>query len=361
MKLLRVEIEDFRCFGKVEFDFTDPTKNGDPSNIALLVGKNGSGKSSLLQAIAGYFDNFQLEYDGDPLRLSDVREGQPQASIKATWRDTFKKEAMFESKDELGTFSIPVYLCRERSVGLRLEPGIHRVDSNLYSGNLTDWGWWRETARQRKDLSTGLIAFFDVYRLLPPIQVEGPNLRGVPKHRTERSLASTIRRDGRIDPRFSQLKQWIVNIDFLRAKAKADFGKDSPLWETLRNALNTILAPYTFERVDERFEVLFRTPTGVVPLEALSDGFRSIFVIITDLLLRLSLSTSDPEKILEQEAVCLIDEIDAHLHPAWQLKVIPGLTTLFPNVQFIATTHSALVVSTVAPHQIFMLEDEETL
>ena len=145
----------------------------------------------------------------------------------------------------------------------------------------------------------------------------------------------------------------------MRAKAKADFGKESPLWETLRRALNTILAPYTFERVDERFEVLFRTQTGVVPLEALSDGFRSIFVIIADLLLRLSLSTNDPEKILEQEAVCLIDEIDAHLHPKWQLRVIPSLTMLFPNVQFIMTTHSALVVSTVEPHQVFILEDKE--
>jgi predicted ATP-binding protein involved in virulence len=112
--------------------------------------------------------------------------------------------------------------------------------------------------------------------------------------------------------------------------------------------------------VDDNFEVLFRTPTGQVRLEALSDSFRSIFVVVADLLLRLSLSTPRKEDVLQQEAVCMIDEIDAHLHPKWQERVIPGLRALFPRVQFIATTHSPIVIASVEPHQIFRLSLEES-
>jgi len=111
--------------------------------------------------------------------------------------------------------------------------------------------------------------------------------------------------------------------------------------------------------VDDRFNVLFQTPTGTVRLEALSDGYRSVFVMITDLLLRLSLSTPRMEDLLFQEAVCLIDEIDAHLHPRLQERVLPGLRTLFPNVQFIATTHSPFIVASVEPHNVFRLSEEE--
>jgi predicted ATP-binding protein involved in virulence len=171
------------------------------------------------------------------------------------------------------------------------------------------------------------------------------------------ALAPTLRRSGELVTRFAQLKQWIVNIDFIRAKAKADRNEESPLWDHLHRALNTFFAPYVFDRVDERFEVWFHSPTGRIRLEALSDGFRSLFVIITELLLRMSLATTDMQQLPFQEAVCLIDEIDAHLHPAWQERIVPTLRQLFPNVQFIATTHSPLVVSSVEPHEVFELEE----
>jgi DNA repair exonuclease SbcCD ATPase subunit len=54
MKLTRIELENFRCFGKADFDLTDPSLGG-PLDVVLLVGGNGSGKSSVLQALGGFF------------------------------------------------------------------------------------------------------------------------------------------------------------------------------------------------------------------------------------------------------------------------------------------------------------------
>lgn len=61
---------------------------------------------------------------------------------------------------------------------------------------------------------------------------------------------------------------------------------------------------------------------------------------------------------LETDGVVLIDEIDAHLHPAWQQKIVPGLSKAFPEIQFIASTHSPFVVGEVKPSSLFILSEE---
>lgn len=137
-----------------------------------------------------------------------------------------------------------------------------------------------------------------------------------------------------------------------------DRGEDLPTWGLLQQALDQILAPNCFAGVDEDFNVNFQTPHGLVPIQALSDGFRSIFVIVADLLMRMNLLSSKRDQALLQEAVCLIDEIDAHLHPRFQERVIPALRTLFPNVQFIATTHSPIIVASVEAKHVFQLSAE---
>lgn len=335
MKLTRVELRDFRCFGEVSFDLMKPDGK-EPLDVALLVGENGVGKSAVLDALVGLFSEERFhgtlpDYGGRKFRLSDTRQGANGMRVAARWRDWV--------------------------AGVSMDLGVdaHLNDQELRTEGTADLDRWKAAAKNPTG-PTGLITMLDVYRLIAPGDVAGPSRHGVIRHRCESALAPTIDSRGSVRPRAQLLKQWIINIDALRAKAKADQGVDLPLWHTLRTALNTLLNPYTFEGVDEDFDVLFQTRSGRVPIEALSDGFRSIFAIVSDLLLRLSLATSDQTKILEGEAVCLIDEIDAHLHPRWQETVIPGLRAMFPNVQFIATTHSPYVVGSVWPENVFLLE-----
>jgi hypothetical protein len=342
MKLTRLRLQDFRCFGSVDFDLTE-SKNeaAKPLDVVLLVGENGSGKSSVLKAISGEFTNLWSGYGGDQLTKRDIRFGASEAHVAIHWQDQFGVDR------------------RPKDCVVRVTINDQEIlpDDEYASAHETKPNAWARLASSPARRSTGIITSFDVFRLIPPKRVVGPNNQEVIRHRGELALAPTIFQDGRIRPRSDSLKQWIVNLDYLRTKAKADRQQDLPIWGFLHTAFNTLLHPYTFDKVDENFDVIFRTPTGHVPLEALSDGFRSIFVIITDLLLRLSLATDDPESVLEQEATCLVDEIDAHLHPKWQETIIPGLRAMFPNVQFICTTHSEIVVSTVEPKNVFRLGD----
>lgn len=348
MKLTHLSIENFRCFGKAEFDLTQPGGEA-PLDVALIVGGNGSGKSAVLQAIAGYFTELVPLYGGAGLGLSDIREGTDTAQIDLRWRDVDEVARPYG-----GPAGIFEHSANAFGLG-RVPPGVHLSYSG--TGMYMARRWAEHVAASTRD-ATGLLALYDVYRLLPPTTVTGPDVGAVIEHRCRDALAPSTRREGAAPYRHAQLKQWIVNMDYWRLKARVDRGLDSPMWETLHDALNTIFAPYAFAGVDDRFNVRFKTPTGTVPIEALSDGFRSVFVIVSDLLLRLSLAAPRPEEVLSQEAVCLIDEIDAHLHPRWQERVVPSLRAMFPRVQFIATTHSPIVVSTVSPCEVFRLEDE---
>jgi len=93
----------------------------------------------------------------------------------------------------------------------------------------------------------------------------------------------------------------------------------------------------------------------------LSDGEKALLALVGDLTYRLSVThphlTGSDELLQKAEAVVMIDEMEAHLHPAWQRMVVPRLLETFPNVQFIITTHSPQVLGEIKSENIVMLED----
>jgi hypothetical protein len=107
-------------------------------------------------------------------------------------------------------------------------------------------------------------------------------------------------------------------------------------------------------------EYLFRIGGADLPFQALSDGFRAYVGWIADLLYHLSMGASTSVQLLENRGVVLIDEVDLHLHPEWQQRVIPTLARALPNLQFILTSHSPLVVGTLRGASLFVLESESS-
>jgi predicted ATP-binding protein involved in virulence len=107
-------------------------------------------------------------------------------------------------------------------------------------------------------------------------------------------------------------------------------------------------APNVLGIPTEQSGVRFKTFSGSVPLKALSLGYKTTLAWTVDLAWRLFRHYPESPDPLSEPAVVLIDEIDLHLHPLWQLNIIDELTRLFPRTQFIATAHSPLMVQ-VAP------------
>ena len=92
----------------------------------------------------------------------------------------------------------------------------------------------------------------------------------------------------------------------------------------------------------------------------MSDGERGVLALVLDLTRRLVQANPEMDNpAAEAEAVVLIDEIDLHLHPAWQRLIVHKLTSTFPRCQFIATTHSPQVIGEVEHDRIHIMTDEE--
>jgi hypothetical protein len=165
------------------------------------------------------------------------------------------------------------------------------------------------------------------------------------------------------DPRLDSIKTWIVRIH------NAKNSEDTPATERQRYAalydrifslLRTLTAGVALEPAGVNAltgQITIRTVDGVVPFESLSQGTLSL-IGWTGALMQRMYETA-PQGIddpLKAPAVVLVDEIDAHMHPAWQQALVKRLSETFRNTQFIVTTHSPLVIGSLEPNQVYRFE-----
>ena len=101
--------------------------------------------------------------------------------------------------------------------------------------------------------------------------------------------------------------------------------------------------------------IMFNRRIGTLSLHQLSDGEQRLFTLFVDIARQLSLNNTD-QMFGEGRAIILIDEIDVHLHPKWQRRIVPALEDLFPNCQFIATTHSPFVIQATRRDKIISID-----
>lgn len=96
-------------------------------------------------------------------------------------------------------------------------------------------------------------------------------------------------------------------------------------------------------------------------MDEMSDGYKNTLSMIGDIAYRMAvLNPMLGDKVLEETpGVILIDEIDLHLHPQWQQTIISDLNTVFPNVQFIVSSHAPAVINSVAKENIRILDNGE--
>lgn len=159
----------------------------------------------------------------------------------------------------------------------------------------------------------------------------------------------------------SNIKGWFGN--------RCVFGKlEDSLSEEKR--ANLELAQRSFSIIDPNvsfhtinassLDIMLTTKDGDIYFEYLSAGFKSCIYIILGLIKEIEYRFSEKQiKAEDFDGIILIDEIDLHLHPTWQAKLIETLKTLFPQVQFITTTHSPSVLQSLSRNEIIPLTQDE--
>lgn len=174
--------------------------------------------------------------------------------------------------------------------------------------------------------------------------------------------------EGTVDARPDHLKQWILTLNYqineLRHRNEPSARQEFLLGRVFQ-VIGELAAglTLTFKEVDmERGDIIVSTDDGDVPIEAISHGTASLLGWVGVLMHRLSAlcPESDPESDpCKQAAIVLVDEIESHMHPAWQQQLVPRLSHLFPAAQFIASSHSPLVIAGMPTNRIIRLGRDE--
>jgi predicted ATP-binding protein involved in virulence len=130
--------------------------------------------------------------------------------------------------------------------------------------------------------------------------------------------------------------------------------------KAFNHALAVFLGDFDDVEIDESPLRLSVRKSGYrLGLDQLSDGERSFLAIVSDLVRRLALANPELKNPLLGAGVVLIDELELHLHPTWQRSVADKLRATFPNIQFIATTHSPFVLQSLKAGELINLDPDE--
>ncbi len=341
MRIDSIKIDNFRGIKHLDLTF-------DP-RFTLLVGDNGSGKTSILSSVSvalGVWHNCGL------------------ARGAKQWRNIVDEEIREElARDENGERAFaaagPVQVTATGSIGGR-EPQTWTRKKRARKSKTLDHSCEKITediqsavsARSQKTEALPLLAYYGAGRAwLPSNERELADLSGDLKSRPEDGYYGCLSERIRI----KDVLKWFV----LQAAKRDGKGQFKPAFEAVRLALKRGIPG-----VDEIYwdhtkgEVVVSIQGKAQPFSNLSDGQRTMASTLADMAIRAaSLNAhllgdgngdTHPERVLDETpGVVLIDEVDVHLHPEWQRSVVQDLLSTFPKVQFICTSHSAQVMGEV--------------
>ena len=115
------------------------------------------------------------------------------------------------------------------------------------------------------------------------------------------------------------------------------------------NLVNRLLGRGKFQLTENtaQGEYIFKLRNALIPYPALSDGYRALIGWISDLLYHICETCPSGKKLVENQGIVMIDEVDLHIHPGWQMELLPRLARHLPKIQFIVTSHSPLLVGSL--------------
>lgn len=335
MYIDHIEIENFRTFRKAKILFCHADRDFAAAkmpkpklpNLNLLLANNGYGKTTLLKALALAALGPAVGRSGIyPYRLIRREVGQralKPAVLKASFKTHEQDHAPY---DQI-----------ESHVAV-----IPEGDLELLEWKHADDKPWQPVFSSDSD------AFFMVGY--------GATRRVSKSTRAEQSHKSAPRA-ARVMGLFEEdyslrpLNSWLP-----RYQASAQLkGRYTQVAHLLNRLVGTGAWEFTGKQ-DKEGEYLFGKKGAQVPYPALSDGYRAFLGWLGDLLYHICETCPSGHKLVENKGLVMVDEIDLHLHPKWQMTVLQTLAKELPNIQFIVTSHSPLIVGSLEWMNIILMQ-----
>lgn len=328
MKIHQINIRNFRRYEHASICFHD--------NFNVLIGNNGKGKTTILDALAillnTYLQGSKIQTGGVGIKEDDARlivrekggqifqERQSEVWLKASAQlDGKICEWQRDKGDRCGKAKDLVNLGAEARIAVT-QGNDHTLPLLLYYGSRRLWVIHRKIQTEKPGSQ------LDAYRYC-------------------------------LDPKSDQnaFEKWFKKLAYSELQKRQKI----PALEAVRNAVLccTPGSSNFYHDTDEDQIMIELEHEGLMPFNYLSDGFRNMVAMVADIAHRASRLnphlTENAAK--ETTGVVLIDEIDLHLHPKWQRRVVGDLQKAFPNLQFIVTTHSPFILQSLEPGQVIDL------
>lgn len=324
MRIDELHIENFRGYKKLDVSF----KKG----FNLIIGDNGSGKTALLEALNVAMGSFFLGIRNTKARHilhSDVHISNTELGEEYLWPVSVQAKGTFHGdnlswKRELTRFNSSTLIRDAKDI----KEISKEIDSKVRNGEYVD---------------LPILAYYATGRLFDEAKLTSNKIE-------KRQIASRFRAyDKCLEAKstFKQFLKWYKGKEL----SKIQKGESDLSYIIVKNSIinnipdcKNIYFEFDPDKADGlKIEL---TDGRILPFLYLSDGARNFFALIADIAYKcVILNPHLKDEVLNKtKGIVLIDELDLHLHPEWQKKIVNSLKTTFPEIQFIASTHSPFLI-----------------
>ncbi len=353
-QITELALTNFKCFEEQSFHF--------PGQFTVLVGDNGAGKTAILEAlnvgVGAFFQGIDGHkvppIDSDYARIVQHEMGQAltlesqyPVSVRCTgvWQGRkVEWTRVHDGEGEIHPFQFPLqfptYFPKQRTE----TPTLASIAQNL-----------QKQVRQGAPVTLPVIAYYSTGRLwrsvgkgsLDDIEEPGSRFKGYDNCLNPASHTDTM-------------KRWFKTQELIALQEQ----ETNTALEAVKNAITNCIQDleHVFYNIRQGDLLATFTDERTLPFGLLSEGFRNMLAMVVDIAQRAAILNPQLEADVAEKTpgIVLIDEIDLHLHPRWQRRVVEDLRRAFPRIQFIATTHSPFIIQSLRPGELIDLNQDPT-
>lgn len=298
MKITSLELKDIGGISQLKLGDFDPQMN-------IICGENGIGKTNILDSISSWFSE--------------------------TDRSNIRKKVGSENGE--------ISLITDNLKHNHYDITINKFEPEEYEYYLSN---------QNYELNKNNLLYLKINRSIDYKKVSAINADPDITHRARHNSFGVQNED---------IKDWLLNRILHSRHEKHLSEAQLNNLDFAKKCFSLLNPDFKYSRLNTSNEIFLNTPTGEIYFEYLSSGFKSIIYIMLGIIKEIDYRLKDNEVAAQDyDGVILIDEIDLHLHPAWQGKISEVLKKAFPKVQFFVSTHSPHVVQTALKGEVIALE-----
>jgi len=329
MTIKTITLDNFRSKDHIQLELG--------ARLTILIGENGAGKTSVLDGLSiglGAILTYLPGVSGISFRKTDIKQDENQKAPYTRVRVETEDGLIWDRTERRD---------KSKSTTAQIPPSVGLQNLRKYlDKHILD------PLNDSKSFELPMFSYYGVSRALLDVPLRR---RGFPKvHARFEAMEGALVADSRFKSAFV----WFYNKENEEQRKQRelrDFGFQLPELEAVRKAIVSVFPGISDPHIIlNPLKFVVKKDRETLDIMQLSDGYKTLLSLVIDLAIRMALANPEVKNPLESEAVVLIDEIDLHLHPEWQRRVVGDLLRTFPKTQFLLTTHSPFIIEAVNNH-----------